>query len=171
MKRLDINKINSYIVLISSHNESALKKLFKYTYSNMYTIAEYYLFNKNNIEDILSQLYINVYEHAHSFDKTRNGYNWMYTILKNLAINENKRESFLFYTNDFVDKNSYDSLKKILVVEDLEVLNDKEKRFIYMLYWEGYTIEEISKLDNVSINTLYSLRKRIYKKLRDNHRL
>ena len=89
----------------------------------MYTIAEYYLFNKNNIEDILSQLYIN------------------------------------------------DSLKKILVVEDLEVLNDKEKRFIYMLYWEGYTIEEISKLDNVSINTLYSLRKRIYKKLSNNHKL
>ena len=84
----------------------------------MYTIAEYYLFNKNNIEDILSQLYINVYEHAHSFDKTRNGYNWMYT-----------------------------------------------------LYWEGYTIEEISKLDNVSINTLYSLRKRIYKKLSNNHKL
>ena len=167
MKRLDIKKINNYIVLISKNNKTALDKLFMYTYNNMYMVAHYYLANKNSAKDILSQLYIKIVENAHTFDKTRNGYNWMYTIVKNLALKENKRESVLQYTNDFIDDKNYSSLNQLLLQEDLLTLNDKEQRLIYMLYWEGYTIEEISKLDNVSINTLYSLRKRIYKKLKN----
>ena len=83
MKTLNVSKINRYLTSIKKGTLSSLTKLFKYTYSNLYCVAFAYVRNKNDVEDVLSHVYENAVRYIHTFDKTMNGYNWLYTIVKN----------------------------------------------------------------------------------------
>lgn len=66
MKQLDVNKINKLILLIAKDYKKALGTLFEYTYDNMKIIAQFYLYNKSDLDDVLSQLYENIINYAKS---------------------------------------------------------------------------------------------------------
>lgn len=169
MKQLDYKKINRYIKKIALGNNHALKELFEYTYENMYIVAEFYLNNKSNVEDILSQLYEKVIINSCKFQEDKNGYNWMYTITKNLALQNNKYEYRCSHIEDNcceLSANYIDPLKALIIEEAIELLNDKEQKLLYLIYWEGYTIKEISQMNNVPQASIYTLRSRIFKKLK-----
>lgn len=167
MKQLDYKKINHYIKQIASGNVKAFDKLFEYTYRNMEYIARYYLQNDNNVEDVLIELYKKVLEKASCFDCNKNGYNWLYTIAKNLALDENRRQNKFYFLNDSeVEDKSFQPLNTLIVQEAMTVLDDKEKQLLYYIFWEGYTIKEIAEKQKVPIATIYTQRSRIYKKMK-----
>lgn len=93
----------------------------------------------------------------------------MYTIIKNLAIDENKKDIKVEYTSNSyyeIEDKSFQPLKTLIVEELMSILNDKEKELLYRMFWEGYTIKEIAEMDNVPIATIYTQRTRIYKKMK-----
>lgn len=170
MKQLDYKRINHYIKQIANGDENSFDKLFEYTYKNMKYIAEYYLENKSSAEDILLELYKKVLQKASIFDCKKNGYNWMFTITKNLALDENRRAYKIEYISDSyyeIPDNSFQPLKTLIVEELMSILNDKEKKLLYQIFWEGYTIKEISEMENVPIATIYTQRTKIYKKMKN----
>lgn len=170
MKQLDSKRINHYIKQTANGNESAFDKLFVYTYENMKHIAKFYLKNKSNADDVLVEFYKIILDKVNSFDSKENGYNWMYTIAKNLALDDNKKNNKIEYINDGyceIEDNSFQPLKTLIVEEAMAILNDKEKELLYRLYWEGYTIKEIASINNVPISTIYTQRARIYKKMKN----
>lgn len=170
MKQLDSKRINHYIKQTANGNESAFDKLFVYTYDNMKHIAKFYLKNKSNADDVLVEFYKIILDKVNSFDSEENGYNWMYTIAKNLALNDNQKNKKIGYISDGyyeIEDNSFQPLKTLIVEETMAILNDKEKELLYRLYWEGYTIKEIAERDNVPISTIYTKRARIYKKMKN----
>lgn len=127
------------------------------------------MLNKSDAEDILVELYKTIMLKSHTFTGEMNGYNWMYTITKNLALAENRRANkFIFASGSpyEIADNSFQPLKKLIVEELMAVLNDKEKELLYRIFWEGYTIKEIAELENVPLTTIYSQRARIYKKMK-----
>ncbi len=170
MKQLDSKRINHYIKQTANGDESAFDKLFVYTYKNMKHIAKYYLNNKSNVDDVLLELYKIILKKVDIFDCEENGYNWMYTITKNLALDDNKKNNKIEYINDGyceIEDNSFQPLKTLIVEEIMAILNDKEKELLYRLYWEGYTIKEIAEKDKVPTATLYTQRARVYKKMKN----
>ncbi len=170
LKQLDSKKINHYIKQTANGNESAFDKLFVYTYENMKHIAKFYLKNKSNADDVLVELYKIILDKVNSFDSEENGYNWMYTITKNLALDDNKKNNKIEYINDGyceIEDNSFQPLKTLIVEEIMAILNDKEKELLYRLFWEGYTIKEIAAINNVPISTIYTQRARVYKKMKN----
>lgn len=169
MRQLEPKKINKYIQQIAKGNERAIDTLYTYTFYNMKSVAKYYLVNKDNIDDILILLYSTIIKNAEKFDSTKNGYNWMYTIVKNLAIKDNVKEQKNEYVYDYdfaVEDNSYDALNSIIINEAIEVLNDSEKKLLYRLVWEGYSVKEIAEMDNIPKSSVYTLRARAYKKMK-----
>lgn len=168
MKQLDVSKINKLILLIADDYKKALDTLFEYTYDNMKIVAEYYLSNKSDLEDVLSQLYENIVRYAKSFDKERNGYSWMFAILRNLTKKENSRyKVFIDHyigCDDIVDT-SVDPLREVILEEAFSILSEKEKTILYRSFWEGYTIAEIAEEMNLPVSTVYNIRLRIYDKL------
>lgn len=169
MKQLDYKRINYYIKQIANKDESGFDNLFVYTYKNMEIIAKYYLINKSSAEDVLLELYKKVLLKATTFDFKKNGYNWMYTITKNLALDENKRTCRIEYVGDNyckIEDKSYEPLKTMIVEELMSILNDKEKKLLYQIFWEGYTIKEIAKMEKVPIATIYTQRARVCKKIK-----
>jgi len=169
LKQLDSKRINHYIKQTANGNESAFDKLFVYTYDNMKHIAKFYLKNKSNADDVLVEFYKIILDKVNSFDSKENGYNWMYTIAKNLALNDNQKNKKIGYISDGyyeIEDNSFQPLKTLIVEETMAILNDKEKELLYRLYWEGYTIKEIAEKDNIPTATFYKQRKRIFKKMK-----
>ena len=169
MKQLDSKRINHYIKQTANGNESAFDKLFVYTYENMKHIAKFYLKNKSNADYVLVEFYKIILDKVNSFDSEENGYNWMYTIAKNLALNDNQKNKKIGYISDGyyeIEDNSFQPLKTLIIEETMAILNDKEKELLYRLYWEGYTIKEIAEKDNIPTATLYTQRKRIFKKMK-----
>lgn len=169
MKQLDVNKINKLILLIAKDYKKALGTLFEYTYDNMKIIAQFYLYNKSDLDDVLSQLYENIINYAKSFDIERNGYTWMFTIVRNLIKKENSRYGeFIDHYIDCEEVADYseDPLSTLIVEEAFSILTEKEKFILYKCFWEGYTIAEIAKELDAAESTIYNARLRIYEKIK-----
>lgn len=170
MQTLNVQKINKYLLQIKKGSEKTLNKLFEYTYSNLYKVASAYLINKSDADDVLCQSYLNVNNYIDSYDSKLNGYNWLYTIVKNCAKEFNKRESRQLEMLCDLDENIEDKfnvLECILLKDVIDTLNYYEKELLYKHYWEGFTVKEIATKFNIPKSTIYSQLENICQKLQE----
>jgi|BioPla2DNA2_1021312.scaffolds.fasta_scaffold46386_3 RNA polymerase sigma-70 factor (ECF subfamily) len=167
-----VQQINKIILKISKGDINALDDLFSLTSRMLLFMAKKYLNDKSFAEDIVSEVYLIVARKASTFDKNKNGLNWLYKITRNTALNFNAKRRFgsnIEYNDDIkiIDNVDIDDwLDKILIHNALSVLSQEEKRLIYLRYWEGLTIKEISEQLNQPMSTVYDAMKRVLKKLK-----
>lgn len=164
-----IKKVNKLILKIAHGDSRALEELFAITKKPMLYVAKTFLYDKNKAEDVLSEAYLKVVKNANSFDKTKNGYNWMYEITKNLALNENRIDKRDFPIEDFVP--SYEDteglINKIEIDRALQILSSEERRLIYAYYFEKKTLQEIADIEGKTKSTIYERIESILKKLKN----
>ena len=138
-----------------------------------------YLHDKDNAEDIVQKTFIRVYEYKYKYNTTNQFSTWVYTIAKNLSLNELKRKRKLITDDDPDDTEKFlaedESLsQKIekqniqeLLTKAIELLKPKYREVIVMRYLQGMSYEEISEITSKRINTLKSQSKRGLKQIRD----
>lgn len=164
-----IKKVNKLILKIAHGDSRALEELFVITKKSMLYVAKTFLYDKNKAEDVLSEAYLKVVKNANSFNKTKNGYNWLYEITKNLALNENRIDKRDFPIEDFVP--SYEDteglINKIEIDRALQILSADERRLIYAYYFEKKTLQEIADIESKSKSTIYERIESILKKLKN----
>ena len=164
-----VTKINKLISRISKGDEKALNELFALTRRLLFFMAQKYLIDKSYAEDLLSGTYFKVVKYSSTFDKTKNGLNWIFKILHNEAININKKHGAICECELTDDKASIEYinelLDKILVNDALKTLNEEERRIIYLRYWEGLDIKSIANKIGKPLSTTYDKLKNILKKL------
>ena len=99
-----------------------------------------------------------------------NVYNWLYTIVKNCAKEFNKQESKRQKVVCDIDEereDEFEILDHIVLKVAINSLSDQDKKLLYQIYWEGWTVKEIAKTSGVPMTTIYSRLGSIYKKLRE----
>lgn len=167
-----IQKINKCIIRIAGKKESALDELFELTKKDLYVVACSYLYDKSKAEDVLSDSYLKVVKSAASFDRKQNGYNWLYEIVKNTALNQNKKDKLrdgepLTETNqpnyEFVES----LCNRLMVEQALNGLSEEEKRIIYEYFFERKTVKEIADRIGKPKTTTYDLIKRLLEKMKN----
>ncbi len=167
---LSITKINKYLLSIKKGREDGLTKLFKYTFSNLFCVASMYLINKNDADDVLNQAYENAVKYIDTFDGEKNGYNWLFTIVKNCAKEFNEREKRRLEIACDIDEEvaeEFTALEHIIVEEAITKLDNEEKKLLYRIYWEGRSVKEVAQELDAPKTTIYSRLKSIYKKIRE----
>lgn len=170
MQVLSVAKINKYLSSIKKGREDGLTKLFKYTSSNLYCVASMYLINKNDADDVLSRSYENAVKYIDTFDSAKNGYNWLFTIVKNCANEFNEREKKrreIVCDLDEKVAEEFTALEHIIVEEAINKLNYDDRKLLYSIYWEGLSVKEIAQKLNTPKTTIYSRLKSIYKKIKE----
>lgn len=138
-----------------------------------------YLHNRLDAEEIVQKTFIRVYSYKYKYKPTNQFSTWIYTIAKNLSINEIKRtEKFIPKTENadpleiISDDNSLttiidrDDYNRILI-KAIETLKPKYKEAIVLRYIEGFSYKEISEITSKRINTLKSHCKRGLKQIKD----
>lgn len=164
-----VAKINKLIVRISSGDDNALNELFLLTRRMLLFMARKYLYDKSYAEDLVSETYYKIVKYSPTFDVSKNGLNWIYKIIHNEAINHNNktRGQIICELDENISSINYvdQLLDKVLVQNAINSLTNEEKYVIYLRYWEGFELREISEKINKPVTTTYDFLKRIHKKL------
>lgn len=165
-----VNTVNGLILRIGQGDKRALEKLYELTGRMMFTMAKKYLIDKTCADDVVSETYLNVVRYAKGFDITKNGLNYMYKAVHNLAVNCNLQKRGVELDESITDSAAdIDGwLDDMVVKSALDLLTSQDRQIIYLRYWEGLRLREISERMGVPLSTLSDSIKRILRILRRN---
>ena len=144
------NDVNRILLRIQQGDEQGKELLFKRTYNHLKGIAYRYLRDKNDVEDTLSNAYLKAFSSIRTFDKTKDGYNWLCKIVQNEAYDFNKKG--LDYLP--IEENLYAEETRIdeaLAASDklwrwLKEYGELDRRLVYLKFWEEYSYAEIANM-------------------------
>lgn len=165
-----IKTVNKLIVRIAQGDSRALDLLFDATKKPLNYVAMTYLTDKSKAEDVLSEVYLKIVKNAKYFDKSKNGYNWLYEITKNTALNMNRKDNNRLAPLDdsAPTYECFDGLiNKITVESALAELAEDERRIIYEYFFEKKTVQEIADRLNLSKSSAHGRITKILNKLKN----
>ena len=156
---------------------------------NKLTLTNYikrtFLLNCDSAQDIAQETLIKVYENKFKYNTDSHFCVWLYTIARNLAINEIKHNNKIldhadsdnfneniYYDNNTSSNTSVDVDRKVSVVKsEILKLNEKYREILILRYIDNMSLEEIQLITGKNLNTIKSLLKRGLEKLKDNLKL
>ena len=78
--------LDTYLSRIASGDMSALEMLYNETRVNVYAYAFSILKNTSDSEDVMQDVYLNIYKYAQSYSSRNKPLSWILTITKNLCV-------------------------------------------------------------------------------------
>lgn len=147
-----VEKFNILIKRIAAGDVSALDVIYEQYGGLLFAMAKKYITNQSYAEDAVSEALCKIVRGAKGFDYRKNGLNWAFKIVQNVCYDINKQEQEYIP----VDSDTVDSLVDILdpisnniemvdLRNALQQLSSEENRLLYLKYWEGLTVREISR--------------------------
>ena len=126
------------------------------------------LYNHQDAEDVVQDVFISVYQNQNKFDD-KNLSAWLYKITYNKSINKLKKRKFLFLVD--IPKNTTETFQQSDIYEEtlyaLNLLKPQDRALLYGRIIEGYTYEELAEQMGKSPSTLRKRYERAKKKLAD----
>ncbi len=122
------------------------------------------MIDTSKTDDVLSRAYEKIYLNSAKFNKQYNGFNWIYEIVKNVALDANKedlRNSHIEFNEDYhiSDKTTNNLASKITINIALNSLEPLEKKIVVLRIWENNKLKDIAKELDMPISSVY----RVYK--------
>lgn len=161
--RIKAGDIQAFTVIVSRYGEM------------VFTIVRKIVGNREDAEDITQEVFIKVFKSLERFREESEFSTWLYRIAYNTTISElRKRKSYhvplkdclLFDCNLYADENDDDGEIKLLYLEKaLERLSPDEVFLITLHYLDEQSVENMSKISNLSVSNIKVKLHRIRKKL------
>ena len=168
----DTIKIKELIKRISKNDERALEELFENTKKKLKYVAKQYLIEKSYADDVLSESYLKIYKRSKTFNEKYNGYSWMYEIVKNTALDYNRKLARELKTVEYDDsiynpnEEFLTKIKREDIQQALKELDEREYEVIYLRIWENRTLKMIAKKLDYNITGVYRVYSTAIEKLR-----
>lgn len=162
---------DNYIYEIAGGNKNALAELYEKTQSLVYGFALSICKNPYNAEDILQDVYVQIWNAAGQYNSEGKPLAWIFTITKNMALHCLRQQNKTIPVID-EELQSYFKEHEELKVDDkimleglLEKLCDDERQIIILHALWGLKHREIANLLQKSLPTVLSKYNRAIKKL------
>ena len=141
----------------------------------VFRFARKYTSDNSIARDIAQDTFIRFYEKKKNFDSVETAKSFVYITARNLCLDFLKHQKIeLQYNQAQINKeNSYSFLHEITYQETLRILRraihelPPQSREIIILSLEGKNNNEIAQSMNISVNTVKTLKKGAYKKLKN----
>ena len=136
-------------------------------YNKIYRYCYYRVRNKDVAEDLTQETFLRFFES--NYQEKGREMNYLYTIAKNLCINEINK-SFPTMQNDAIEDEAVvdeDLVEKIYIRNLLMILPDDDREVLILRYMNGETVSDISKLLGISRFALYRKIKNAKKELKN----
>ena len=136
-------------------------------YSNMiYQIAYQNLFNKSDSEDVTKEVFIKLINNVENFKNKKHIKAWLIRVTINLSKDYNK--SFWNKNTTAIDEElKYFDEESQSILRELSKLSYEYRNIIYLYYYQGYKIKEISEILSMNQNTVSSYLTRARKELKN----
>lgn len=162
------DEINEILADMQGGNSAAKETLFERTYAYLKLVAWRYLRDKNGIEDVLQCAYLRVFAHIDSFDKTRDGYNWLCKIVQNEALryNESNPPTLPLPEPETQKERDVDApiVEKMALYAYLQDYSKTDQQLLYYRFYEQMSFAEIAQKLGMKKSTVH---KRVSKLLKD----
>lgn len=124
-------------------------------YNKIYRYCYYRVRNKDVAEDLTQETFLRFFES--NYQEKGREMNYLYTIAKNLCINEIKNNVLTLQNDDITDESVFDEdlVEKIHIRNLLMKLPDDDREVLILRYMNGETVSDISKLLGISRFALY----------------
>ncbi len=140
------------------------KTIIKYA-DMIYRLAFQYTGNECDAQDILQEVGLSLVKADPPFDDECYLRNWLCRVTVNKCRNLSKYSKLRSFEE--LDENiAYTDTSEISLGEELAKLPKKYRTVLYLYYYEEFSIEEISKILKVNLNTVGSQLRRGREKLR-----
>ena len=144
------------LTAIAAHDEAALAQLYDRYRAILFGLLMRILNNREEAEDVLQEVFLQVWRKAADFDESRGRpFTWLVTLarsrgidrLRTLAARERVAEAGAREVSEEISDAASDAFKseqRGLVSDALAKLPDEQKRPIMLAYFEGLTQSEIA---------------------------
>ncbi len=125
-----------------------------------------FLSSKDNIDDIVQDVFISTFKNIHSFNLSLKFSPWIYRIAHNAFVNKLKQQrmylpsfdfdtlvSHLVYEDPKEEEREYEAMQKMIEI-GLEALKPKYREIIILHYLEDFSYKKISDILQVPIGTV-----------------
>jgi RNA polymerase sigma-70 factor (family 1) len=163
---------------LKRREDKAYLDLFDASYSVLHELAYSYVLDYDIAHDILQEMYVNLYENVKLLAGVKNLESYLrvavrnrcYNYLRNLALEDYHRQ---MYWNEYVETelNHVDQHRFELLLKEINKIMDtlppKCKQICTMRFYDGKTVNEISKELTLSVSTVKAQMYRGLDKIRE----
>jgi len=156
---------------ISARDTDALSRLYDLYSKYLYTIIFFILKDSNESEDLLQEVYLQIWEKIDSYDEALgNPLAWITRITRNKAIDRLRSKGFkkraeetdidrvFDISSDSRDSNPEDvtsaSFEKTEITNALKSLTENQRDLIEFAYFRGYSQSELAEHFNIPLGTV-----------------
>ena len=167
------NNLDNSIHKLINGDQSALEELFNYYYPRLYNFSKSFLKIEDGIDDVLQEVFIKIWQNSESIKKTDTFNSYVFTITKNLLLNELRRKLNDSKTKNEIQNRSlaeeYHQFEQIEFKElkekldfEIENLPENQKEIFILSRKEGLSHKEIAEKLKISTKTVeYHIRQSI----------
>jgi RNA polymerase sigma factor (sigma-70 family) len=141
--------------ILQDRQERVVRAIDKYA-DMVRRVCYMHLKNQDDVEDIFQDVFLKLYRYEKSFDSDEHEKAWLLRVSINKC---NDLHKSFFRSRvcplDDIEIPFEDAAENELLHEVL-ALPPKYRDVIYLFYYEGYTVPEISKILGIKENTIYS---------------
>ncbi len=158
----------NFLRRLKSGDKRAFERLFT-EYKNMiYTIVKRMVYNKNEADDLVADIFIKIYQSIHRFEEKAKLSTWMYRIAYNHCLDHIRKakrdplESYEPLDSKFdLSSNGLDAEKMVLKEERERVLYamvdsmpERYRMVLNFYYFEGISYNDISEIMGIPMGTV-----------------
>ena len=156
MQKRDINEL---IVRAKRRDKDAFTELINRHMQDMYKVALAILMNDEDVADAIQETIINCWEKIDTLRFNKYFKTWLTKILMNNCYDIIRNGQNQAEIHEW-DEPTYEDDCNLELKEALSKLEEKYRVIIVMFYWQGYSIDEISKVLELPANTVKTRLKR-----------
>ena len=138
------------------------------TYDVLVAIAYRYLDDKSLIYDIAQTAYKNILCYIHAFNEKKDGYAWLYTIVKREALKTNEKVEFVPYNDEehaALDREFEKLIAKDEVKSYIKLYGKEDRQLLYLRFWKSLTLEQIAAKKGLTTSCVFKRIKKIVKEI------
>lgn len=165
---------------MNNGDENAFNEIYYETHNKIHRTIAMMIYQEQDIEDILNEVYVQMWHSIDKYDYTSSFWAWLYGITMK-QISNFKRKNWRFFR--IVEKEKFYTQKTEMCESSINSkmelkenfmyyigkLNDKQKAIIILRYYHQYSFKEISVILKIPINTAKSRHRLAIEKLRHNN--
>ena len=143
-----------------SKDEKSFNELYEY-YGRRIVFRLTRVYGKEIAEETLHDFFLKLIKHEGKYEYIQKPTSWVYTCCENIAktkITTESRQSVLW--EEYYIPEVYENIENVGLKEALSQLDDITYRIIYLYYWSGYNLEEISEIMGLNYATVRQRHKR-----------
>jgi RNA polymerase sigma-70 factor (ECF subfamily) len=163
VQRVKAGDVQAFTMIVSKYGEM------------VFTVVRKIVENREDAEDITQEVFIKIFKSLDRFREESNFSTWLYRIAYNTAISELRKrklfcaqteDSLLLDNNSYTDENEEETEIKLQYLEKaLKNLPPDESFLITLHYMDEQSVENMSKISNLSVSNIKVKLHRIRRKL------